>query len=152
MDNNIFRKESLERIESPDDIRKYLHISSPRLWMVLSAILVVLVGFVIYSSVVTIENTISVQAEVTTFSDINDIDEPVSVITVELPAEMKDMIEVGMLFRIAGQEGKVVSLLAMDDVVVAAARLYDSSVLLQSGTYDAEIVLENISPLSFLMN
>ena len=149
MDNKTFRKESLERIASPDDICKYLHISSPRLWIVLSAILAILVGLMIYACVVTIENVISVQAEVITFSDIN---EPVSVITAQLPAEMGDVVDIGMSFRIAGQEGKLVSVFKMDDVVMTSATLDDVSILLQSGTYDAEIVLEEISPLSFLMN
>ena len=149
MKNNIFREESLERIASPDDIRKYLHISSPRLWMVLSAILVVLVGFIIYASVATIENVISVQAEVTTYYD---VDEPASIITASIPEGMENVVDVGMLFRIEGQTGKVISILVVNDITAIGARLDDPSVLLQNGTYDAEIVLEKISPLSFLMN
>ena len=149
MDNKVFREKSLERIKSPDDMRDYLHISSPRLWMVLAAILAILIGFVIYASCTSIENTVSGQAEAYTFSE---LEEPVTVIVMTLPIEMKDVVRVGMEFRTGGQTASVVAVSTDSDSTVVSARLDDPSVLLKDGTYDAEIVLERISPLSFLMN
>ena len=149
MDNKVFREKSLERIKSPDDMREYLHISSPRLWMVLAAILAILIGFVVYASSTRIENTVSGQAEVYSFSD---IEEPVSIIFMTLPIEMGDVIDVGMELRINGQKGNVIAVATDKGSTAVSAKLDDPSVLLKDGTYDAEIVLERISPLSFLMN
>ena len=149
MDNKVFREKSLERIKSPDDMRDYLHISSPRLWMVLAAILAFLIGFVVYASSTRIENTVSGQAEAYTFSE---LEEPVTVIVMALPIEMKDVVAVGMEFRIGAQKASVVAVSTDSDSTVVSAKLDDPSILLKDGTYDAEIVLERISPLSFLMN
>ena len=149
MENRVFREKSLDRIKSPDDMRDYMHISSPRLWMVLSAILALLIGFVIFAIAARVENTVSGQAQVITFSD---TEEPITTIVMELPAETKDMVDVGMEFRINGQIG-VVSLVYSDqNATFAAAKLNDPTILLKDGIYDAEIVLERISPLSFLVN
>lgn len=41
MDNKIFRKESLERIASPDRLDDYLRVSSPSVWIVLLALFLV---------------------------------------------------------------------------------------------------------------
>lgn len=38
MENNIFRKKSLEKIASPDKIDDYLKVSTPSAWMVLAAL------------------------------------------------------------------------------------------------------------------
>lgn len=47
--NTLFRKKSLDRISSPDDIDDYIKISSPSIWLILIAILVVLAGSLIWS-------------------------------------------------------------------------------------------------------
>ena len=149
MENRVFREKSLERIKSPDDMHEYLHISSPRLWMVLSIILAFLIGFIVYAGIARIENVVSGQAEVYTFSD---LEKPICTITMQLPTGMDDMIEVGMEFRIEGQEGTVISVAAQNEYAYVVAELNDPDVLLKTGTYDAEIVLERVSPLSFLIN
>ena len=139
----------MERIKSPDDMRDYLHISSPRLWMVLSAILVILVGFVVFAGLTRIENTVSGQAEAHTYTE---LEEPFTVIVMTLPLEMADVVKVGMEFRIDGQKGSVIAVVTDKESTAVSAKLDDPSVLLKDGTYDAEIVLERISPLSFLAN
>lgn len=45
---NIFREKSLEQIRSPDQLEDYLKISSPGVWMTLTAILLLLAGFCIW--------------------------------------------------------------------------------------------------------
>ena len=39
---NLFRKKSLDRISSPEELHDYLRVTSPSLWMVLAAIMVLL--------------------------------------------------------------------------------------------------------------
>ena len=61
MENPLFRKKSLERISSPEQLHDYMRVTSPRLWMLLSAIAVFLAGFIVYVSTVTLENTMKIQ-------------------------------------------------------------------------------------------
>lgn len=44
MKKEIFRKESLEKIESPDDLDRYVKVTTPRTWILLVAIVVLLIG------------------------------------------------------------------------------------------------------------
>ena len=46
VDNNqtLFRKEAMERISSPDDLTSYLRVTSPSVWIILTAVIALLVG------------------------------------------------------------------------------------------------------------
>ena len=149
MENQLFRKKSLEHIASPEDIRDYMHISSPRLWMILSAVLAILIGFVIFASVTTIENSVACKANV---MSVPDEEKDSYTMLLELPAGMGDLIDIGMEFRINELPGRITMVIENDDMTFASGDLDDQSVMLKSGTYDAEVILERITPLSFLMN
>jgi hypothetical protein len=52
---SIFREKSLERIQSPEQLEDYIHVSNPSVWMVLGAIVLLLAGLLAWSAVGTIE-------------------------------------------------------------------------------------------------
>ena len=52
---SVFRKKSLDRISSPEDLHEYIHATNPGLWMVIAAITVLLVGAIIWGITGTIE-------------------------------------------------------------------------------------------------
>ena len=52
-----FRKKSMDRISSPDEMRDYLRVTSPRLWMLLGTIILLLAGFVFYAATSRMEST-----------------------------------------------------------------------------------------------
>ncbi len=55
--SSIFREKSLERIQSPDELNDYIHVSNPSVWMILGAIVLLLAGLLVWASVGTIEET-----------------------------------------------------------------------------------------------
>ena len=64
MKQTIFRKKSVERISSPEQLDDYLHVTSPALWVVLCAVALLLVGLLIWSSVTAVESYAAGTAEV----------------------------------------------------------------------------------------
>ncbi|MBR4711002.1 MAG: hypothetical protein IKP10_03150 [Clostridia bacterium] len=42
--NSLFREKSLEAIESPESLNDYLRVTSPKVWLVLAAVIAVLIG------------------------------------------------------------------------------------------------------------
>ncbi len=64
MDESLFRKKSLERISSPEELGDYLHVTSPAVWMILTAIILLLAGVLIWSSVASIDSFASGTAQV----------------------------------------------------------------------------------------
>ena len=49
MENNIFRKKSLERISSPEQLNDYIKVSNPSIWIVLLAAIIFFVAVFIWS-------------------------------------------------------------------------------------------------------
>ena len=146
----LFRKEALARISSPEQMDDYMQVASPRLWMILSAIIALLIGFVIFASTATMENVMQVQADVTT--DTMEDGTKYSLIVFDIPQGMDDVLKIGMPLRIGGQEGQIAVFYRSSEEDKAGGVLNDLSVLLLEGSYDVEIVTETTTPISFLLN
>ena len=149
MDSKLFRKESLERISSPEALHDYMRVTSPKPWMVLAAVLFLAVGFVFYASTAAMEETLPVQVEVAVY---NEGGETWSLVTAELLAENKPLVQPGMLVRFAGKKGKVQSVYETKNVVGMLIKTDQEPVGLPDGTYDGELVTESTSPLGFLVH
>ena len=154
-EKSLFRKKSMERISSPEELHDYMRVTSPRLWMLLSAMAALLVGFLVYASTATMENTVKIQVDVAGYTMDEDGDgqeESGTVVSSTLPESMKDMIKSGMVLRVAGEEGKVFSYYTIEDELGILFEMNRKHLNLPDGTYDGELVLESTRPISFLWN
>ena len=159
MENNLFRKRSLESISSPDELHDYMRVTSPRLWMLLAAVILLLTGFIVYASTATMENTITIQVEVQSYE--NDVEgrkqggnARYSVVSCSLPASMMETVKTGCTVRLGKEKGIVswISTMADDDRISVFIQMEHEYVPLPDGTYEAELVLESTTPISFLWN
>ena len=132
---NIFRKETLERISSPERLTDYLRVTSPGIWVVLVAIIIMLVGFFVWMSVGIIETTVPVgvstqnrRATVAIKSDVNTMS--------------KDMT-----LRVGGKEATILST-STDNY---GRTVGQAEVDLPDGMYDGTLVIESVHPISFLL-
>ncbi len=48
MDNKIFREKSLERVSSPEQLNDYIRVTTPSVWVVLLATLILLFGMIFW--------------------------------------------------------------------------------------------------------
>ena len=154
-ENPLFRKKSLDRISSPEELHDYMRVTSPRLWMLLSAIAALLVGFLIYASTATMENTVRIQVDVARYEADTDGDgkeESQTMVSCILPESMKDLIRSGMVLRVAGEEGKVFSYYTVEEELGVLFEMNRKQLNLPDGTYEGELVLEATKPISFLWN
>ncbi len=51
MDNNIFREKSIQRVSSPEKLDDYIKVVSPGIWFLLAAIILLLLGVLVWASV-----------------------------------------------------------------------------------------------------
>ena len=137
MQNSLFREKSLERIASPEQLNDYMRVTSPAMWMVLGAVIALLAGLLVLSCATNLETLLPAEAVVTD-----------GVMEITLPASKADEVDDGMTVRVAGQE-VTIDYVRQDETgeVVCTADI-DA----EDGTYDADIVTESISPISFLLN
>ena len=56
----LFREKSLEAVESPEALNDYLRVTSPGVWLVLSAVIVLLIGAVLWGIFGCINTTLPV--------------------------------------------------------------------------------------------
>ena len=154
MEKNLFRQETLDHISSPEELHDYMKVTSPRLWMILAAVVALLVGFIVYASVATLENKLDVKAEVYVYTDPETGERFVDDFMVIIPDEKKDLVQREMVVRFAGYEGKIEYIIQDKEATgahVSFEQPIDASNL-EEGTYDAEVVLEQVSPIKFLIN
>ena len=149
MDSKLFRKESLERFSSPEALHDYLRITSPQLWMVLTAVLCLAAGFVLYASSATMEETLPVQITVDLFEEEGDT---WSLVTAELPKGNKGMVKTGMPVRFSGLTGRVETVYETEDVLGLLIKTEKNPIGLPEGTYEGVIVTEKNTPIGFLLN
>ena len=64
MENPIFRKKSLDRISSPEALSDYLHVTTPSVWLILIAIIMLLAGMLIWSNIASIDSFATGHAQV----------------------------------------------------------------------------------------
>ena len=137
MQNSLFREKSLERIASPEQLNDYMRVTSPAMWMVLGAVIALLAGLLVLSSVKKLETLLPAEAQVAN-----------GVMEITLPASKAEEVDDGMPVRIAGQE------VAIEYVRENAAgeAICTADLDVEDGTYDAEIVTDSVAPISFLLN
>ena len=48
MNEGLFRKKSIDKISSPEQLDDYIRVSNPAIWMLLSCIIILLVGMCVW--------------------------------------------------------------------------------------------------------
>ena len=154
MDKQLFRKKSMERVSSPEQLHDYLRVTSPRLWMILGAIVIMLAGFIVYASTATMENTVKVQLDVETetYHDLEGNTIVQTFVGGMIPISQKDMIAAGMPVRLGKEKGEVSFLIEQEDTILFSVKMEKVYLNLPDGTYDGELVVESTTPISFLWN
>ena len=151
MEKQVFRQKNMDQISSTDELHDYMHVTSPKLWMILSVILVLIIGFIVYASTITMENSIQVPA-VVKYESGDGANEEMDII-LTIPDHYKDVIKVNMDVRIADETGYIGAMLMLGDGDTEAAVFLDDEYRkLPRGNYNATVVIETISPISFLLN
>lgn len=154
---SIFRKQSLERISSPEELDNYLAVTGPGVWFPLLAVVALLIGALVWMFLGHLDTTLNVAV----VSDENGV-------VCYVPAEKIDAALKGGSVAIAekeypiSDEGRSVQLVTEDtDVNLRiAGELAEGAAVkplrvdadLQSGIYEGEIVVETINPIKFIIN
>ncbi len=136
MDENksVFRKKTLDRISSPEQLTDYLKVTNPGVWIVLIIVVLLLGSLLAWSFVGRLETTAPVKVVVENHN--------AEVISIE-GTEMTE----GMTLRVSDQDAVIVSA-KTDDY---GRSIGVAEVMMPDGTYDGNVVTETIRPLDFLL-
>lgn len=134
MNEQIFRKKSLDKIKSPENLSDYVRVTNPGLWLLLAAVIVLLTGAVIWGAYGHIETVVEADMHIKDGKAF-----------CYVSSEEIGKIEKGMAVRSGKTEGRVCETEPEKSCVQVEIEL-------ANGHYDAEIVTESIKPLSFVLN
>ena len=157
MNEQIFRKKSMERVSSPEQLNEYIRVSSPSMWMVLLAIAVLLIGVCVWGVVGHLDTIIQTVAigengQMTVYIRESDI----------------SSVKQGMAVSVGGAEYTIAGLSVNPETAgdgfdeyalhVGGIRrgewLYAASLSgpYAEGIHSAEITVDSVSPMSFVVN
>lgn len=164
MENHLFRQKSMDQVSSPEQLNDYIRVSNPSVWMILTAVIVLLAGVCVWGVFGHLDTTVSCVC-------ISDGGRNVVYIKetdmVSLENRIASAAE-GMCVTVGGQEYRIREIgtepvsvdgtfseyamhigdLEMDEWVYEAT--LDAA--LPDGVYAAEIVVESVNPMSFVIN
>ncbi len=160
MDNSVFRKSSIDRVSSPEQLNDYIRVSNPSIWIILAAVIILLGSVLVWSIYGTLETTI----------DKKGISRDGEVVCY-LPVSSE--ISKGMAAKIGDKEGIITGI---SDTPISKQELeklygdreeytlyaispaewsYEVNIDVEglaNGIVDVSIILESINPISFLLN
>ena len=133
MEQPLFRSENVERVSSPEQLNDYLHVTTPAIWAVLAAVLLLLVGLLAWSSVTAVESFAAGEAEVRG-----------GVLTMRFyDAEKASYVEAGMNVRVGDLAVPVLSVgsdAEGNPIAIARAELPDGSYAASVGYKSTQLI------------
>jgi hypothetical protein len=157
MNKQLFKKNSIDKISSPEQLHDYVRVANPGLWMVISAIVIFLAGAVIWGLIGKIDTTM-------TTAIVADGGNAV----IYIGESDVEKIEIGMTVRSERGEYTITDIsetpIKVDGSFTEYA-IYASGLTIgewvyavsidgehADGVHKADVVIESISPISFILN
>ncbi len=129
----VFRKKTLDRISSPEDLTDYLKVTNPGVWVVLAAVIVLLCGIFVWSCVGTLETKEKASVIVEDHSSI--------VVLTD-----SNVLKEGMPLRVSTEEVTIASVYSDE-----YGRLVGKAeIALPDGTYEGTVITDKTHPIDFL--
>ena len=155
--SQLFRKQSLDKVSSPEQLNDYIRVANPSLWLILGAVIVLLAGVCAWGVLGRLDTVVSAVAvsengQTAVYvkeADAQDVTESLNVqindtayaITAisQAPIAVDDSFSEYALHLLDLHKGEWVYTIAIDGSV-------------PDGVYSAEIVIESVAPISFVLN
>lgn len=155
MNKNIFRKKSIDRVSSPEALNEYIKIIHPPVWILLGAVIILILGALIWGIFGRLDTNIRAAAFVENGK-----------ITAYIGEGDRDRVTPGMEISIEGEHCR---LSEIDSLPIKAADINEYALhkgglmsewifcadvegTVPDGIYEGLITVEKISPISFLFN
>ncbi len=138
MSEPIFREKSLKRISSPEELGDYLRVTSPAVWMLLVAVILLLAGFLIWGSASSIDSIVTGTAQVEGGKMQIFFDDD----------EIARTVQTGMTVRVGETESTISSIGTNAQGVLFAT----GDTTLSDGSYPARVILRQTQVLQLLFN
>ena len=139
MNEEIFRKKSLDKVKSPENLDDYIQVSNPKIWLILVSAIILLVGAVVWGTYGHIDSTVPATVRVDNGS-----------IACYVSEEDISSIEAGFTVEFSKNEAEIISIGEKQELGYACQ--LKGNVDLKNGVYEGKVVIKSYKPLSFVLN
>ena len=134
----IFREKSLKRISSPEELSDYLRVTSPTVWLILAAVILLLAGMLIWSATSSIDSVATGTAQVENGTMRIFLDDE----------QIARSLQSGMTVKVGETESTITGIGTGAD-----GRLFATGeTTLADGSYPARVILRQTQVLRLLFN
>lgn len=157
MNDKIFRQKSVDKMSSPEQLNDYIKVTNPGVWMILTAIIVLLIGVCVWGIFGKLETKITVAAvssgdAAVLYVKENDISSVKKDMTVTIGDASYAIVSVSAepisVTEEIGEYARRTGNLSIGEWVY----LVKIDKTLPEGVYTAQIVIDSVSPLYFVFN
>lgn len=157
MESNIFRKKSMDRVSSPEQLNDYVRVTNPGIWMILVAVIILLIGVCVWGVFGHMDTKLAVAGiskggTLTCYVKEADIPSVTKGMTVTVGENRYEVAEIKSEPISVTDEMESYALhlgeLQMGEWVYPVI----VNTELADGTYQAMITVESVSPMSFITN
>ena len=136
MEEKLYRKKSLDSIQSPDNLTNYIRVSNPGVWLLLAAVIVLLAGALIWSIFGRVERSISTYVEIEDGRAECRIDG--GEVTIRTGMKVRSERTVFSVTKVTEEDGDFICSLECGSMP-------------EDGIYPGKLILESIEPISFII-
>jgi len=130
----IFRKKTLDRISSPDQLTDYLRVANPGIWAILFSVILLLSGVAVWSMVGNLETRAEVSVSVKDH-------------TAQIIPDGTEILDEGMLLSVNEEDYRI----EYSQKDVYGRWIGYAKVMLPDGSYKGTVITETVHPISFLL-
>lgn len=139
MNEEIFRKKSLDKVKSPESLDDYIQVSNPKIWLILASAIVLLVGAVVWGTFGYVDSTVPATVQVDNGSAVCYVsDEDIS------------LVKTGLTVKFSKNEADIISIGEKQGNGYACS--LEGNLDLENGIYEGKVVIESHKPISFVLN
>lgn len=139
MNEEIFRKKSIDRIKSPENLDDYIRVSNPGIWLVLVSIIFLLAGACVWGIFGHIDSTVETEVHADRGTVICYIEQ-----------ENITSVKSGMKVKFDGFEADIVHISSEKNGRYTCE--LRSGQKIPDGIYKGSLITESIKPLSLILN
>ena len=139
MNEEIFRKKSLDKVKSPENLDDYIRVSNPGVWLLLVSVIILLAGACIWGVFGSIDSTVSATVRIENGNAVCFV-----------AADDISSVQNGLSVKFADNEALISNIGEREEMGYACELSSFSPV--SDGFYEAKIVVKSYKPLSFILN
>lgn len=165
MNKKLFREKAIKRVSSPEELNEYIRVTNFGTWIMLAAIVVLLVGVCVWGVLGKLETTVNAVVISDGSNALCYLAESDDISSVKAGQEVKigdnsyyiesvlaEAVQVKDCTALAASERAKYLGGVSDTDWVYEITLKSSAGSVAAGTYNAKIVVESVSPTSFIFN